>query len=68
VNTDTRDTRDTRALYESMRTEELLRLQAAHELDRARPGAGADTITFTTSRLELIAAVLNTRPDARRHP
>lgn len=54
------DAQQAHALYVTMRTEELLHLQAAHEAD----AAGASTpqgIAFGAGRLALIAAVLKLR-------
>lgn len=50
----------TRALYESMPTEQLLDLQAAFEADQAAATSGA-SIMFGAGRLALIAEVLARR-------
>jgi hypothetical protein len=50
---------ETRALYESMPTDQLRELQAAFELDMK--GAKPETIEFGAGRLALIADVLARR-------
>lgn len=63
-----KDARATHALYESMRTSELLALQAAHQLDAAA-ATRPESIAFGGGRLALIAAVLSKRgirPDHER--
>lgn len=54
------EARETYALYETMRTDELLDLQAALEHDTAAATA-PETIAFGAGRLALIAAVLKGR-------
>lgn len=56
------DARTAYAAYESMRTEELLRLQLAHQLDQAA-ATTPESIAFGGGRLALIAAVLRKRTD-----
>lgn len=46
--------------YESMRTDELLQLQANHQSDQAR-ATTPESLAFGGGRLALIAAVLTTR-------
>ena len=57
------DARTAYAAYDSMRTEELLRLQMAHQLDQA-DATLPETIAFGGGRLALIAAVLQKRREA----
>lgn len=54
------DARTAYALYESMRTEELQRLQIAHQLDQLHART-PESIAFGGGRLALIAAVLQRR-------
>lgn len=57
------DARTAYSAYESMQTEELLRLQRNHQLEQAR-ATTAESIAFGGGRLALIAAVLRKRPGA----
>lgn len=61
------DARTAYALYESMRTEELLHLQVAHQLDQAA-ATMPESIAFGGGRLALIAAVLQKRQGAAAPP
>lgn len=54
------DARGAFRLYESMRTEELLHLQAAFTLDQAR-ATQPESVAFGAGRLALIAFVLKGR-------
>lgn len=54
------DARTAYGAYESMRTDELLRLQLAHQVDQAS-ATTPEGIAFGGGRLALIAAVLKTR-------
>lgn len=54
------DARTAYAVYESMRTEELLRLQVAHQVDQAH-ATTPESLAFGGGRLALIAAVLKKR-------
>jgi hypothetical protein len=54
------DARTAHALFESMRTQELVDLQAAHEADLAH-ATTPEGIAFGAGRLALIAAVLKAR-------
>jgi hypothetical protein len=54
------DARTTYALFDSMRTKELLDVQAAHEADQVR-ATTPESIVFSAGRLALIAAVLKAR-------
>jgi len=56
------DARTAYGAYESMRTEELLRLQLAHQLDAAH-ATTPEAIAFGGGRLALIAAVLQKSSD-----
>lgn len=57
------DARTAYAAYESMRTEELLHLQVAHQIDQAH-ATMPEGIAFGGGRLALIAAVLKARAEA----
>lgn len=57
------DARTAYAAFESMRTEELLRLQIAHQLDQLH-ATTPEGIAFGGGRLALIAAVLTRRNPA----
>lgn len=54
------DARSAYTGYESMRTDELLQLQAAHQADQAR-ATSPESLAFGGGRLALIAAVLAKR-------
>lgn len=54
------DARTAYAAYQSMRTEELLRLQIAHQVDQEH-ATTPEGIAFGGGRLALIAAVLKSR-------
>lgn len=59
--TTTQPTSETRALYESMSTEDLQRLQAAFEADMKAPAPSRHTIAFGAGRIALIEEVLAER-------
>jgi len=54
------DAREAHALYETMRTDQLLDLRAAFEADQAK-ATMPESIAFGAGRLALIAAVLKAR-------
>lgn len=54
------DDAQTRALFESMSTDDLLALRTAHEIDNAF-ATTPESIAFGASRLGLIAEVLKSR-------
>jgi hypothetical protein len=56
------DARAADALFKSMRTKDLLDLQAAHQGDLAN-ATTPETIAFCAGRLALIAGVLKARGD-----
>lgn len=60
VDTIIADAQEAHALYHTMRTEELLRLQAAHQADQA-DATTPQSLAFGAGRLALIAAVLKER-------
>jgi hypothetical protein len=58
------DARTAYAAFQSMRTEELLRLQIAHQVDQEH-ATMPEGIAFGAGRLALIAAVLKSRGEDR---
>jgi hypothetical protein len=60
------DARSALVVFESMRTEELLHLQWAHEADQAQ-ATSPEAIMFCGGRLALIANVLGKRGIRRDH-